>query len=208
MRAYLQLFFGLLVPLSALFMLVAVIYFQLEYNFTKSMRLGVLLGFFVAIAVSFFIAYFLLIMRRGKNISKDKDIFKRSTKHKLTVKDVKKTSNDKKEIKKEIITDKVENTTIQKTTREEKLMLLMDKELAYEVTIHAIKNQNIGKLKTDKSKEFHSIHVQNDDKIIDVNISSLTKHTAHITITSIGYFDIIDKVIFYLKEKEQSFLQY
>ena len=65
MRAFFQLFFGLLLTLSTLFIVAAIIYFRIEYDFTKSLRLGVLSGFFVAIIVSFFIALFFDSYERG-----------------------------------------------------------------------------------------------------------------------------------------------
>ncbi|HFD13693.1 MAG TPA: hypothetical protein ENJ34_00150, partial [Epsilonproteobacteria bacterium] len=68
MRTFLHLFIGLLVPLSGLFMATATLYFSLfmGYSFTKAMRLGVLSGFFIALAISFGIAVFLFIMRAGR----------------------------------------------------------------------------------------------------------------------------------------------
>jgi len=63
MRVYLQLFFGLLIPLSALFIVISILYFKVEYDFTKAIRLGVLTGIMLSLAVSFITSIFLQAKR-------------------------------------------------------------------------------------------------------------------------------------------------
>lgn len=209
MRAYLQLFFSLLVPLSGLFIVASVIYFRTGYDFTKALRLGVLSGFFIAIAVSLFTALFLLIMRRGRQ--PQKNILKRkkkvhSHKHKNGA------------LKQEVLSAE-SHTSAQATvptktalerdekTIEQKMMLLMDKELAFEVMLHAIAEQHIGILTKDATDDGQML-VKNDNETIQLSISTLTRHTSQVIITSEINSKAAKKIIRYMKEKEHSFLQY
>ena len=203
MRAYLQLFFSLLVPLSGLFIVASVIYFHSEYSFTNAMRLGVLSGFFIAIAVSLFTALFLLIMRSGK--PSQKTISKRQTKvpsHKIQ-----KQTHDT-SIERENSTTPASVIPLAKQISSEKtikqqMMLLMDKALALEVLLHAVKERAIGQL-----TENGQITVKNGREIIKFSISSLTRHTAEVIITSKINSKAAKTIIHYMKEKEHSFLQY
>jgi mannitol-specific phosphotransferase system IIBC component len=209
MRAYFQLFFGLLVPLSGLFIITSVIYFNTGYNFTKALRLGVLSGFFIAIAVSLFTALFLLIMRRGKK--PQKSILKRHKKvHSKTTQDIKEKALT-------VDTDNNVSTTIKTPPRpvissdvktiEQKMMLLMDRELAFEIALYAISDQNIGTLTESVTGEGH-ITVKNDNEVLQLTISSLTRHTSQVVIVSEINSNAAKKIISYMKEKEHSFLQY
>ena len=213
MRAYFQLFFGLLVPLSGLFILASIVYFKTGYDFTKALRLGVLSGFFIAIAVSLFTALFLLIMRRGK--TPQKSILKRRKRVYTKTK-----QNIKENIKETIPTlDTHSNvsTTITTPTRpiiasddktiEQKMILLMDRELAFEIALYAITDQNIGTLTESVTGAGH-ITVKNDDEILQLTISTLTRHTSQVVIVSEINSTLVKKIISYMKEKEHSFLQY
>jgi len=209
MRAYFQLFFGLLVPLSGLFIVTSIIYFNTGYNFTKALRLGVLSGFFIAIAVSLFTALFLLIMRRGKK--PQKSILKRNKKvHTKTTQNI------------NVIVPKLDTHSNVSTTEttltppvissdaktiEQKMMLLMDRELAFEIALYAITDQNIGTLTESLTGEGH-ITVKNDDEILQLTISTLTRHTSQVVIVSEINSNPAKKIISYMKEKEHSFLQY
>ena len=204
MRAYFQLFIGLLIPLSALFIVAAVIYFKIEYDFTKAMRLGVLSGFFIAIAVSVFTALFLLIMRRGKQ--PQKDIFS-------GVREREEKRNKKSKANKAVDTIQTETTTIQNAPKtsiltQENIMLLMDNSIAFEVLLYAIADQQLGQLTESKEAEGHVI-LKTDKSIIKMRISPLTKHTSQMQISSeVDDTENIQKIITYMKEKEYSFTQY
>jgi hypothetical protein len=184
MRAFFQLFFGLLITLSALFIVVAIIYFRIEYDFTKSLRLGVLSGFFIAIIVSFFTALFLLIMRAGKK--PQKSILRKNKKSKQTAK-ISGSQNGK--------------------NIEQKIILLMDKELAIEVLLHAISHQHIGILTQSHDKE-KIMSLKTADEIIELSINKLTRHTSQLIITSNKDSEDVKKIVTYMKMKELSFLQY
>jgi len=207
MRAYFQLFFGLLVPLSGLFIVTSIIYFNIGYNFTKALRLGVLSGFFIAIAVSLFTALFLLIMRRGKK--PQKSILKRRRKtHPETTQNIKETvpTTDTHSDASTIIPTRPVIASDDKTI-EQKMMLLMDRDLAFEVALYAITDQNIGTLTESVTGAGH-ITVKSDDEILQLTISTLTRHTSQVTITSEMNSKAAKKLIRYIKEKEHSFLQY
>ena len=222
MRSYFQLFFGLLIPLSGLFIVIAIIYFTLDYDFTKALRLGVLAGFFTALALAFVLALLLLIMRGGKKPKKS--ILKKEKKPKDVSKSLKEEEKTKKAIKpkkqKIEIKEKQEattQTTVTNTTKEntptthkkseEKIMLLMDKELAYDIALFAIGDQNLG-IVTENKDEENQITVKNNDELIKVTISSLTRHTAQVIVISSHDSNTAKKIITYMKEKEYSFLQY
>ena len=207
MRAYFQLFFSLLVPLSGLFIVTSIIYFNTEYDFTKALRLGVLSGFFIAIAVSLFTALFLLIMRRGKK--PQKSILKRRRKtHPKTTQNIKETvsTTDAHSDVSTIIPTRPVIASDDKTI-EQKMMLLMDRELAFEVALYAITDQKIGTLTESVTGAGH-ITVKSDDEILQLTISTLTRHTSQVVIVSEINSTPAKKIICYMKEKEHSFLQY
>ncbi len=199
MRAFLHLFFGLLIPLSALFMVVSFLYFSTGYNFTKAMRQGVLYGFFIAIVISLFIASLLFIMRNMKKM----------TSHQLSHT---KTQSD--DVVQSVKKDMKLNSNSSVVTRpshtngdiEYKLMLLMDKALAFEVSLYAISEEHIGTASLGNSLEEIKIHTRHG--IIHLTISTLTRHTSQIIIHAKHDSEEIAKLITYIKEKELSFLQY
>jgi len=75
-KTFFRLYFGLLIPLNILFIIASIIYFNNDYNLTKSLRLGVLSGFFIALAVSFATTILLLIMRWAKKMEEESRIKK------------------------------------------------------------------------------------------------------------------------------------
>ena len=92
-------------------------------------------------------------------------------------------------------------------TIEQKMILLMDRELAFEIALYAISDQNIGTLTESVIGEGH-ITVKNDNEVLQLTISSLTRHTSQVVIVSEINSNAAKKIISYMKEKEHSFLQY
>lgn len=184
-------------------MVASFVYFRTGYDFTKALRLGVLSGFFIALAVSLFTALFLLIMRRGK--TPQKSILRRQKKiHSQKSTSHTKTDNDI------VATDATPITSSFSSddkTIEQKMMLLMDSELAFEVAFHAISDQHIGIL-TESTAGAGHITVKNNDEVLQITISSLTRHTSQVVIASEINSKAAKKIIQYMKEKEHSFLQY
>ena len=198
MRAFLHLFFGLLIPLSALFMVVSFLYFSTGYNFTKAMRQGVLYGFFIAIVSSLFIALLLFIMRNMKKMTST--LSRTENHHKEVIQSQKEDINVNNNSNIETPPNKIHGDV------EHKLMLLMDKALAFEVSLYAISEENIGTASLGNSLEEIKIHTKHG--IIYLTISTLTRHTSKIVIHAKHDSEEINKLITYIKEKELSFLQY
>ena len=211
MRAYLHLFFGLLIPLSALFVIASIIYFTIDYDFNKAIRLGIVTGIMTSLAVSFVTSIFLQIKRLIQNgtLSPKKAKMKASIKQdtkKIKKAKVKKTKKDNLPIDKEgepsEIAEKETNKPIS-----QKVMLLMDQELAYEVTLNAIKYHSIGNVKTSDAGK-NTILVKNKKEALEITFTAPTKHTAQVKIQTKAHTKSMQKIISYLKEKEHSFLQY
>lgn len=212
MRAYFQLVFSLLIPLSALFIVAVTIYYKNEYALNKAFRIGVLFGSIMGAVVSLFMALFLIIMRLGSNLKSShpqKSIFQR--KKPRTLKDIAQSTvtSQPAQITEEEHTQTPKPVTAPpvKTTIEEKLLLLMDKELAFEVALYAIFDQNIGTLTQNESAGEY-LTVKNNDGLLQLAITPLTRHTSQLIVTSTPNSPSAKKVIDYMKEKEYNFLQY
>ena len=202
MRVYLQLFFGLLIPLSALFIVISILYFKVEYDFTKAIRLGVLTGIMLSLAVSFIASIFLQTKRliNSRTLSPRKAKIK-SYKHK-TKKGKKSTTPTENEEETDPTSQNKTNKTISK-----KVMLLMDEELAFEVALNAITYHTLGKIKPNETTK-GVINVKSKKGAIKIIITATTKHTSQVEIHTDKNTKSTGKIITYLKEKEHSFLQY
>jgi hypothetical protein len=87
------------------------------------------------------------------------------------------------------------------------LMLLMDKELAFEVSLYAITDQHIGKIShEDRNKGSILIHTPKES--ISLAISPLTRHTSKMEIKANTDSKNVQRIITYLKAKERSFMDY
>lgn len=207
MRTFFRLFIGLLIPLSALFMVAATVYFKIEYNFTQAMRLGVLYGLFISLALSPLLALILLIMRRGKQPKKDifSGVKKRQEQHKQQAKQSKVQDND--DTIKESSSTPVKISPSSNSVSEN-IMLLMDTTVAFEVLLYAISEQKLGKL-TESDEVKGSIALKTDTSIIHMHIATLTKHTSQIQISAnTDERETIHLIISYMKKKEYAFTQY
>jgi len=178
MRPFINLFLSIGLPLSALFFVAATIYFSINYDFGQAVKLGTLTGFFAGVASSIVITGILLLLRKTRSSNIEESQYQ---------------SN---------INDDVADEAV-----EEKLMLLMDRELAFEVAIHSIIDQNIGKV-SKGSKHNGTISISTPKQMIDISISALTKHTSQLEVKADAYNISVQQIINYLKLKEQSFLQY
>ena len=70
MRPFLNLFFSIVLPISALFSVAATVYFSLAYDFGKALKLGILAGVLTGVSFSVIMTGTLLVMRkvRAKHI--------------------------------------------------------------------------------------------------------------------------------------------
>jgi mannitol-specific phosphotransferase system IIBC component len=184
MRAYIRIFMNLLMPISAIVTILAIAYFSVNYDFNKAMKLGVLSGVLIGFVISFIGALILLVMRVKKPSVQESDIGQEHTNV-----NTKPSSNNK-------------------TPVEQKLMLLMDKKVAFDVALFAIAEQNLGDIKTKETQEKCTITLRTQDQTIQIITTSLTRHTAQIILQASKNSEEIQKIISYIKEKEHSFLQY
>lgn len=186
MRAYMQIFFNILMPISMIMTIGSIAYFNLDYTFTKAMKLGVLSGVLIGLSISLIVALFLFVRGRGqKTVQQPMSVHKNI--HRSN-KDI--------------------SLETQQNFIEQKLMLLMDKKLAFDVSRYAIIDQKIGDITTSDTKENTNITVRTPEETIYITITSLTKHTAEIILKTVKNSDYVNKIISYIKEKEHSFLQY
>lgn len=205
MRAYINIFLTLVMPLSFLFAVVATIYFSLDYDFNKAIRLGVLSGVLSSVSLSLILAFIILIVRVIR-----RQQFMRKVKSNQYVKKAmpvqNHTTNPTAQVQNPPRKEdhKFDNTT---ATMVETFMLLMDTKLAYEVSLSAIDDKKIADVFDEDEKE-KSIHLRTVDEEIHIKVSPLTKHTAQVLISSTLNKDNIRKIITVLKEKEHSFMQY
>jgi len=205
MRSYFNLFLTLVMPISILFTAIATVYFAMQFEFTKAIKLGILAGVLSGIAFSFIVALFIIMIRKirmykvkTKVLSPKTDSVNTSIVLDPTIYE-KKHQSTQANIAMEALPEPA--------SIEGKFMLLMDKELAYEISLTAIDTQNIGEI-IHQNKEEGSILLRNKDEEIRISISSLTKHTAQVFITSSIDNSKMKDIISMLKEKEHSFMQY
>lgn len=206
MRVYLQLFFGLLIPLSALFIVISILYFKVEYDFTKAIRLGVLTGIMLSLSVSFITSIFL----QTKRLIQSRTLSPRKAKMKAKIKsDKHKIKKGKKSTTSTEDEEETDPTSQNKTNRSisQKVMLLMDEELAFEVALNAITYHTLGKIKPSETTK-GVINVKSKKGAIKIIITATTKHTSQVEIHTDKNTKSTGKIITYLKEKEHSFLQY
>ena len=178
MRAYLNLFLSIVLPVSVLFTVAATVYFSMNYDLGKALKLGTLAGVLLGTGFSVVMAGILLIMRKAR------------AKH--------------------IQITQPESNILHESTNgpiDKKLMILMDRELAFEVAIHSIIDQNIGEV-TKGSKRKGTISIHTPEQMISLAITSLTKHTSQIEVKADAYNMSVQQIINYIKLKESSFLQY
>jgi len=206
MKIYINIFLTLVMPINILFTAVATVYYSTNFAFSKAIRLGTIAGVLIGISVSLLLALILLIIRIIHNhkrkstihssaFTQEQDfIIPDSTVYEKDTKILKKTSN----------TDKI---PIYSDEIEEKFILLMDKKLAYEVSLNAINHGKVGDIIHEDMNE-GSILLRTKNEEIRIVISSLTKHTSEVKISSTIDNSTMKNIISMLKEKEYSFIEY
>lgn len=200
MRTYIRLFMTLLLPLSILFTVASMIYFTFNYDFSKAIKLGVLSGVLIAISTSLVIALMLLLLRKMQSNEsvQDNEPMKSADHSEAVPIPIHKVVQDHKQ-------------TREKPTRgvsnEIKCMLLMDRELTFEVILSAIKKENDCALSASDPKK-GTMTIQTQEGIIQTTITSLTQHTSQIILLTQNNARQVKKLISHIKEKELSFLQY
>ena len=181
MKLYFNLFLSLILPVSALLVLLSVAYYLLSYNLNIAMKLGTLTGFLLGIAFSALISAVYLFVRTIK------------------------IKNHQKELDKEL-----ENASKNKPVAiaiDKTLLLLMDNELTFDVVIHSIVNQADVEI-SNKDLEKGIINIITPNQMINITITKLTAHTSQLHIKAKNYSNRLKQIIEFIKLKEHSFLQY
>ena len=178
MRAFINPFLSIVLPISALFIVVGIGYFSINYDLGNAMKLGILAGVLSGTGFSVVMAGLLLFMRNVR------------TAH-----------NQKTEAEYDIVQESTNGAV------DQKLILLMDQELAFEVVIHSIIDQDIGDV-SQGDKRKGTISISTPEQMIDIAVFVLTKHTSQVKIKAKTYNSSVKQIIHYLKNKEHSFLQY
>lgn len=205
MKSFLNLFLTLAMPLSIFFTAIAIVYYSIDFEFSKSIKLGILTGVLSSITFSIFVTPVLIILRTLRLKKARKEILS-PTRSKKTQPFKQKPTVYEKKTTSPHISEAVESTT-KTDSIEEKIMLLMDRELAYEVSLASISHENIGEI-IYQNKEEGIILIRTEDREIKMHISTLTQHTAQVLITTTIDNSNMKNIISMIKEKEHSFLQY
>jgi len=141
MKKFTNLLFSMAFPIFILFFIVATIYFSTNYDLDKALKLGILTGFVLGLGFSFIMTSIIIVMRKVRK--KHMDITHPESR----------------------IVHTPSTGPINK-----KLILLMDRELAFEVALYSIMDQNIGEV-TKGSKHDGIINIHTPEQIINLSIS-------------------------------------
>jgi len=197
MRVFIYVFLTFLIPISIGVSLLLTLYFTLEYPFAKAMSLGVLYSLIPgAILTLLFSSIFIQVKNGNLDLRSKLKIFTK-----------------KQHIQKETLTEAPTSFSEHETKihEDEKpgehLMLLMSKELTFELIMTATKRQVFRSIITHNIKK-GSIMIKTRTEMISISTQSLTQHTSKVIIQGQEGSTFIQNLIVYLKEKEHSFLQY
>jgi len=174
----------MLLPAILFFTVVATFYYSLghDHSFKNSLWLGTIMGIMVGIITSAVASLILAAIEAKSNTSP------------LAAKELQGLQSL--------------NDGVHIPSSESKiLMVLMDKDLAFEVVLHSVVKYAMGEIHH-KDKKSGSITVSTKASTIDIYIFALTKHTSKIEIKSDYYNREIHKIIDFIKEKEKSFITY
>ncbi len=206
MKSFINIFLTLVMPISILLTAIATVYYSTSFIFSKAIRLGTVAGVLTGISVAFILALIVSIIRaihtyrqKSKILSPGMSAVPVNIVPNPTIYEKKSQAVQKSSI----ATKKHKEAD----TVEEKFMLLMNKELVYEVSLNTINQGKIGDI-IHENKEDGSILLRSHGEEIHIQIKSLTRHTAEVHILSTIDNSSMRNIITTLKEKEHSFIQY
>ena len=183
MRTYIRIFLNLFMPIALIVALGSVVYFSFAYDFSKALKLGILSGVLLGFPLSL-VASFILLLKKSKPAAQPSEhVVENQERQNKAV------SSDN------------------KTPSEQKLIVLMDKKLAFDVALYSILEQNLGDATAKEAQEKNTITLRTDHDTIQIVTTALTRHTAQILIKGIKSSQEFAKIISYIKEKEYAFLQ-
>lgn len=194
MRIFIHLFLNLLIPLSILFIIASIGYFTYAYDFSKALKLGILTGVVLGVVSSLIMAPILLISGRVQN------------KENIDLEEYEEPEHASElKVKKE--TKAPQQKQAKGIGKEIKCMLIMDKELAFNVILNTPKNE-MGCSIDQSDREKGIIRIQTKAGVIRATITSLTKHTSQIIIHAVNNTKQVQTLVTLLKKKEYAFLDY
>jgi len=194
MKSYINIFLTLLMPLSILFTAISVVYYTMDFAFSKAIKLGIVTGVLSGTVFSLLLALIILLSRKVQ-----------SSKPKVQNKPIVNVETIPKIFKEH--QKSFDTNIIKPQAMEKKFILLMDKELAYEVSLHSMQSQDIGEI-IYQNKDKGLILLKDDLKELKMDITTLTKHTAEILVTSTLDHKLITDIMTHIKNKELLFLKY
>ncbi len=169
----------MILPISMLFIIIAVAALLTQYSLNQALKLGVIAGFLSALVITVFIAIALLMKRKVHHAHQLKTKPEMSISHGSS------------------------NGPINKS-----FFLLIDKAMAFDIAIQAIIEQKIGEVSKGSNKKKGLLSLHNKQQSIQMKVTPLTKHTSEFTIQADNYSESVRAIINYLKLKEQSLLNY
>ncbi|MDQ7084034.1 MAG: hypothetical protein Q9M36_03485 [Sulfurovum sp.] len=200
MNHYLHRVFTLLLPISVVATLLALFYFQNKYGYgiSQTFPLSMLTGFMIGGAISLFLA----LLTSTKKAPLRRDLSKRRNKEQAIPSSVAPIITQVTEVRGTSLTKKPKSSS-----KKERLMLLMDRELVFHLALQSIQSQAIGTVIESKNKE-GKISMQSQGERITIAITALTRHTAQIILKSTHTSNKIAKIIASIKRTEYSLLDY
>lgn len=210
MNHYLRRFFTLLLPISIVTTIISLIYLQFTYGHDtlQTLPLASIFGFLSGASLAFFGAFIFFLPKNTQNTKIDLSHRKKKepsiTSQSIIQKKPKEKEKPQKPQKLEKKREEEKKITL---SSNHTMMMLMDKELAFEVALCAIEEQEIGII-THSKKSKGTINMKSHEEILELHINTLTKHTSKITIISTKISKNVQYIIDYMKVKEYAFLQY
>ena len=196
MRVFTSVFITFLIPISLGVSMLLTLYFTTEYPFTKAMSLGVLYSLIPGMFLTLIFATLFTQLQNGNTNILNRFQFSSNIQdlqeeiliqEPLSLKEINENGGD----------GKVGQT----------MMLLLSKELIFEIIMTATKNQVMRSIIT-HNIEKGNIMIKTRTETVSIMIQSLTPHTSQIVIQGLADSPFVQNLIDYLKDKEHSFLQY
>ena len=162
-------------------------YYSMDFPLEKATKIGTLYGFMVGVVVNI-IPAFLVMLRLNKELETPQVEPKKA----------------KQPLKKEHTN--VPNNTLSISAIKE-MYLLLDKEMAFDLSIESITQQSIGSLLS-SNKHRGAFSVRTEHQTIDFEVQPLTRHTSKLNIKAQKQNDTFNDILTYIKNKEASVLTY
>jgi hypothetical protein len=168
-------------------------YYSLDFPIAKASRIGTLYGFAVGVVLNIIPAFY--IMLKLNKESQPSTIPQKSKK-----------SQKPKKPQKASSTPTTKKAPLSSSIMKE-MYLLLDKEMAFDVSLHSILDQSLGTL-LNTNKHRGTFSVRTAHQVIDFEVYPLTRHTSKLNIKAQKQNDTFNNILSYIKNKESSILTY